>query len=59
MIDYLKNLARDEAGVTAVEYALIAVFISVGAIAGFSVMGASLSSMFDTVSSNLEPVAQL
>ena len=58
MIGFLKNLVQDEAGATAIEYGLIAALISVAAIFGFEATGASLSSMFETVSSKIETVVQ-
>ncbi len=54
MIGFLKNLVQDEAGATAVEYGLIAALISVAAISGFEAMGASFSSMFEAVASEIE-----
>jgi pilus assembly protein Flp/PilA len=53
MIRFLKNLARDEAGATAIEYALIAALISVAIIAGATSIGASLSGTFTTVGNSL------
>ncbi len=58
MIGFLKNLYRDEAGASAIEYGLLASLISVAAITGFEAAGASLSSMFETVSSKLDTVVQ-
>ena len=58
MIEFLNNLYQDETGVTAIEYGLIAALISVAAITGFEAMGASFSSMFETVSSELNTAAQ-
>jgi len=48
-MDMIK-LMKDRTGATAVDYALIAALISVGAIAGFNDLSASLSEMFNTVS---------
>jgi len=47
------NLIRDESGVTAIEYALIAALIAVAAIAAFSLVGTNLSTTFSTVASKL------
>jgi pilus assembly protein Flp/PilA len=58
MIGFLKTLVQDEAGATAVEYGLIASLISIAAIAGFEAMGASFSSMFETVSSEIKIAVQ-
>jgi pilus assembly protein Flp/PilA len=45
----LSNLIRDESGVTAIEYALIAALIAVAAIAAFTLVGTSLSTTFSKV----------
>jgi pilus assembly protein Flp/PilA len=49
----LSNLIRDESGVTAIEYALIAALIAVAAIAAFTVVGTNLSTTFSTIASKL------
>jgi pilus assembly protein Flp/PilA len=49
----LSRLLRDEAGATAIEYGLIAALIAVAAIAAFRLVGTSLSSIFNTVASDL------
>lgn len=47
MVDFLKNFARDEAGASAAEYALILVVIGLGIVAGGltlkSAIGSSMS----------------
>lgn len=53
MIRFLKHLARDEAGATAIEYALIAALISVAILAGATSIGTSLSGTFTTVGNSL------
>jgi len=45
--------ARDESGVTAIEYALIAALVAVGLILSLTFLGDSLASIFDQVSSRL------
>lgn len=45
----LHNLIRDESGVTAIEYALIAALIAVAAIAAFTLVGTNLSSTFSVI----------
>jgi pilus assembly protein Flp/PilA len=45
----LSNLVRDESGVTAIEYALIAALIAVAAIAAFTLVGTNLSTAFSTI----------
>jgi pilus assembly protein Flp/PilA len=49
----LINLVKDESGVTAIEYALIAALIAVAAIAAFSLVGTNLSNTFSLVASKL------
>jgi len=49
----LIKLVRDESGVTAIEYALIAALIAVAAIAAFSLVGTNLSNTFSKVASCL------
>jgi len=50
-MQFLKNLVRDEAGATAIEYGLIAALIAVAAIAAMQGLGNQLSTTFGTVSS--------
>ena len=50
---FFKNLLRDEAGATAIEYGLIAALIAVAAISAMSTLGGELSSTFSTVSGEL------
>jgi pilus assembly protein Flp/PilA len=45
----LSNLIRNESGVTAIEYALIAALIAVAAIAAFTLVGTNLSTVFSTI----------
>jgi len=49
----LTNLLRDDSGATAIEYGLIAALIAVAAIAAFQLVGTSLTSIFNTVASDL------
>ncbi len=53
MFTTMKNLLRDESGATAIEYGLIAALVSVAAIGALSAMGTSLTSIFGTVSTQL------
>ena len=48
-----KNLLRNESGATAIEYGLIAALIAVAAIAAFQLVGTNLSSIFNTVATDL------
>jgi pilus assembly protein Flp/PilA len=54
MIRLLKSFSTDEAGATAIEYALIASLIAVFIIGALSVLGTSLSSEFGEVSGALK-----
>jgi pilus assembly protein Flp/PilA len=47
------NLIKNESGVTAIEYALIAALIAVAAIGAFTVVGTNLSTTFSVVASKL------
>ena len=49
----LTNLVKDESGVTAIEYALIAALIAVAAIAAFTLVGTNLSTTFSTIAAKL------
>jgi pilus assembly protein Flp/PilA len=53
MRSLLANLLRDDSGVTAIEYALIAALIAVVAIAAFSAVGTNLSSTFSRIAACL------
>jgi pilus assembly protein Flp/PilA len=52
-MQFIKNLVRDEAGATAIEYGLIAALIAVAAIAAMQGLGNQLSSTFTTVSTKM------
>ena len=54
MFTTMKNLLKDESGATAIEYGLIAALVSVAAIGALSAMGTSLTSIFGTVSTQLD-----
>jgi pilus assembly protein Flp/PilA len=47
----------DESGATAIEYGLIAALIAVGIIAAATVLGGSLSNLFNRISDELAPAA--
>jgi pilus assembly protein Flp/PilA len=49
----LISLLKDESGVTAIEYTLIAALIAVAAIGSFTLIGTDLSSTFSTVAGKL------
>jgi pilus assembly protein Flp/PilA len=46
-------LVKDQSGVTAIEYALIAALIAVAAIASFTLVGTNLSTTFSTIAAKL------
>jgi pilus assembly protein Flp/PilA len=50
----LKRLHADKRGATSIEYALIAILISVVIIASASAIGTSLNSVFDNVADKLD-----
>jgi pilus assembly protein Flp/PilA len=49
----MKRLLSDDSGATAIEYGLIAALIAVAAIAAFQLVGTNLSSIFNTVATDL------
>jgi len=49
----LTKLLKDQIGVTAIEYALIAALVAVAAIAAFTLVGTRLSTTFSTIASKL------
>ena len=53
MYAFFKQLIQDEAGVTAIEYGLIAALVAIAAIAAMTTLGTSLSSTFSYVASTL------
>jgi pilus assembly protein Flp/PilA len=50
---FLLNLGRDEKGVTAVEYGLIAALIAAVIIAGVSLLGTNIKAVFNTIASTI------
>ena len=50
----LKNFSRDDSGATAIEYALIAMGISIAIIAAVNGVGAALSTKFGVLSTSLK-----
>jgi pilus assembly protein Flp/PilA len=51
---FFKNMIRDEAGATAIEYGLIAALVAVAAITALDSLGDQLSTTFSTVDSHLD-----
>ncbi|MGN6358662.1 MAG: Flp family type IVb pilin [Novosphingobium sp.] len=52
---FIKNLYRDEAGATAIEYGLIAALIAVAAIAAMQGLGNQLKTTFNASSTAMVP----
>jgi pilus assembly protein Flp/PilA len=61
MVDYLRyqirNLIRNEAGVTAVEYSVLAVLIITAIVAAMSIFSGGLSAAFTAISTKLKTPA--
>ena len=53
MFTTFKQLLKNESGVTAIEYGLIAALIAVAAVTVMSTVGSSLKNTFNNVSTNL------
>lgn len=49
MLEMMKKFVRDEEGVTAIEYGLIAALVAVVIIAGLKVLGPALSTLFTNI----------
>lgn len=53
MLTRLKQFAADQAGATGIEYALIAMLVSIAIMASVIALGSSLKSIFDAVASEV------
>ena len=53
-MDFLKRFIRDEEGVTAIEYGLIAALIAVVIIAATTAVGTNLTAVFQAVADALD-----
>ena len=53
MLAFFKKLIQDEAGVTAIEYGLIAALIAIAAIGAMGLVGTGLKATFSTVANSL------
>ncbi|QVN22883.1 Flp family type IVb pilin [Burkholderia pyrrocinia] len=53
-IQQVSRFVRDEDGVTAIEYGLIAALIAVGIIAALSTVGKDLKTVFSTIADDLD-----
>ncbi|NTZ81494.1 Flp family type IVb pilin [Burkholderia metallica] len=54
LIQQVSRFVRDEDGVTAIEYGLIAALIAVGIIAALSTVGKDLKTVFTTIADDLD-----
>ena len=50
---WIQSVRHDEEGVTAIEYALIAVLIAVALIAGATALGTNINSTFDNIATQV------
>ena len=53
IVKFVKQFAREEEGVTAIEYGLIAALIAVGIIVAATLVGTNLAAVFTRVSTAL------
>lgn len=53
MLEMMKRFVRDEEGVTAIEYGLIAALIAVAIIGGATVLGTTLNQLFSDIAAEL------
>ena len=58
MTKLLKTFIRNESGVTAIEYGLIAAIVGVGLVAGLGSLKTNLETTFNTVGTKLSTGAQ-
>ena len=54
MLKFMRKFRRNEEGVTAIEYGLIAALVGVAIITGVTLLGDSLNDMFTDVSTTLD-----
>ncbi|AKM05392.1 Flp family type IVb pilin [Burkholderia pyrrocinia] len=54
IIEKIAWFARDQSGVTAIEYGLIAALIAIGIIAALSTIGTDLKTVFSTIAASLD-----
>ena len=53
MTKTLKAFVRDESGVTAIEYGLIAALVAVAAVSAFTALGGKLTTVFTGISTKM------
>lgn len=54
MLKILRKFRKDQSGVTAIEYGLIAAMVGVAIIGGVTILGDSLDTLFTDVSTTLD-----
>ena len=53
MLNFLKNLHKEESGQDLIEYALIGLIVALGAIAGMGTLASSINAEFQKIASQL------
>lgn len=53
MVNFLKNLHKDESGQDLIEYALIGLLVALGAIAGMGALASSINHEFSKIAAEL------
>jgi len=53
MVNFLKNLHKDESGQDLIEYALIGLIVALGAIAGMGTLAKSINAEFSKIAAQL------
>ncbi|MBP0593728.1 Flp family type IVb pilin [Paraburkholderia sp. LEh10] len=56
-LDLIRAFAREEDGVTAIEYGLLAALIAVAIVAGAGLVGTNLNAMFNSIGNKLAVTA--
>jgi pilus assembly protein Flp/PilA len=56
VIHFIQKFARDEEGVTAIEYGLIAALVAVVIIAGATLLGTNLNALFNAIATKISGV---
>ncbi len=54
MLQFIKNLKKNDSGATAIEYGLIAALVSVAIIGALTTLGTDLGGIFGDVSTELQ-----
>jgi pilus assembly protein Flp/PilA len=54
IVNFIKQFARDEEGVTAIEYGLIAALIAVAIITAVTLVGDNLDTLFTSIAGELK-----